>query len=238
MVLLRLFSGYVTNILDEAKVYSSHAKKDSLDIDDVKLAIQLQMDKSFTTPPPRDLLVEIAKQRNSMPLPLLKPICGPKLPPDRYCLSSSNYKLKSQKSKSAPRVQLIPSSRLNISSLSSVASSGSKLSPAINVGSKAALTLVTKSTSSPTVAIVTRPASSGSSTKTTAPKPLFRISQVPAPSNASNTEKTISDSTGESASANSGSGANSSTTLVTNDSNGIQTSSLKRKRDDDDDYDA
>ena len=35
--------------------------------------------------------------KNSQPLPLIKPYTGPKLPPDRYCLSSANYRLKSLK---------------------------------------------------------------------------------------------------------------------------------------------
>ncbi|XP_078736315.1 transcription initiation factor TFIID subunit 9-like [Lampetra fluviatilis] len=46
---------YVTGILDEARVYSAHAKKTSIDMDDIKLAIQCRMDHSFTSPPPRDL---------------------------------------------------------------------------------------------------------------------------------------------------------------------------------------
>ncbi|XP_077987980.1 transcription initiation factor TFIID subunit 9B-like [Glandiceps talaboti] len=85
---------YVTNILDDAKVYSHHSGKQSIDADDVKLSIQHQMDRSFTSAPPRDLLMEIARQKNGTPLPLIKPHNGPRLPPDRYCLSAVNYKLK------------------------------------------------------------------------------------------------------------------------------------------------
>ena len=47
--------GYVTDILDDAKVYCSHANKKNIDVDDVKLAIQCRLDHSFTTPPPRDV---------------------------------------------------------------------------------------------------------------------------------------------------------------------------------------
>lgn len=84
----------MTCILDDAKVYTNHAKKKIIDLDDVKLASQLVLDKSFTSPPPRDVLLELARGRNIAPLPLIKTHCGLRLPPDRYCLVAANYKLK------------------------------------------------------------------------------------------------------------------------------------------------
>lgn len=36
----------------------------------------------------------MARSKNSTPLPLVKPHCGLRLPPDRYCLSSCNFKLR------------------------------------------------------------------------------------------------------------------------------------------------
>lgn len=50
-----LSSGYVTTIIEDAKIYASHAKKSAVDADDIKLAIQCRMDQSFTSPPPRDV---------------------------------------------------------------------------------------------------------------------------------------------------------------------------------------
>ncbi|ESP04893.1 hypothetical protein LOTGIDRAFT_109218 [Lottia gigantea] len=88
---------YVTDILDDAKIYSSHANKKTIDVDDVKLAVQCKMDHSFTAPPPRDLLMDISRHKNNQQLPLIKPYTGPRLPPDRYCLSAPNYKLKTAK---------------------------------------------------------------------------------------------------------------------------------------------
>lgn len=41
--------------MDDAKVYTNHAKKKIIDLDDVKLASQMVLDKSFTNPPPRDV---------------------------------------------------------------------------------------------------------------------------------------------------------------------------------------
>lgn len=50
-----LYIGYVTCILDDAKVYANHAKKKIIDLDDVKLASQMTLEKAFTTPPPREV---------------------------------------------------------------------------------------------------------------------------------------------------------------------------------------
>lgn len=52
---LPLFTGYVTTIIEDAKIYATHAKKSTVDADDIKLAIQCRMDQSFTSPPPRDV---------------------------------------------------------------------------------------------------------------------------------------------------------------------------------------
>lgn len=80
--------------MDDAKVYANHAKKKVIDAKDVKLASQMMLDKAFTAPPARDVLFEVAKAKNSTPLPLVKINCGLRLPPDRYCLSACNYKLR------------------------------------------------------------------------------------------------------------------------------------------------
>lgn len=84
----------MTCILDDAKVFANHSRKKSIELDDVKLALELILDKAFTTPPSRHVLAKLAEVRNSMPLPPVKPHCGLRLPPDRYCLSACNYKLR------------------------------------------------------------------------------------------------------------------------------------------------
>ncbi|XP_034340798.1 transcription initiation factor TFIID subunit 9B [Arvicanthis niloticus] len=108
---------YVTTILDDAKIYSSHAKKATVDADDVRLAIQCRADQSFTSPPPRDFLLDIARQKNQIPLPLIKPYAGPRLPPDRYCLTAPNYRLKSLIKKGPNQGRLVP--RLSVGAVSS-----------------------------------------------------------------------------------------------------------------------
>ncbi|EDW82086.1 uncharacterized protein Dwil_GK25325 [Drosophila willistoni] len=85
---------YVTCILDDAKVYANHARKKTIDLEDVRLATEMTLDKSFTGPPSRHILAKVAEIRNAMPLPPIKPQCGLRLPPDRYCLTGVNYKLR------------------------------------------------------------------------------------------------------------------------------------------------
>ncbi|KAH8273074.1 hypothetical protein KR018_012337 [Drosophila ironensis] len=92
--LLEFTFRYVTCILDDAKVYANHARKKTIDLDDVRLATEVTLDKSFTGPPPRNVLAKVAELRNAMPLPPIKPHCGLRLPPDRYCLTAVNYKLR------------------------------------------------------------------------------------------------------------------------------------------------
>ena len=85
---------YVTNILEEAKVYSQHAGKKQIDLDDVKLSVTMQADQSFTSPPPREALLELARVKNATQLPIPQNKLGLRLPPDRHCLTNTNYKLK------------------------------------------------------------------------------------------------------------------------------------------------
>uniref|UniRef100_A0A2K5H898 Transcription initiation factor TFIID subunit 9 n=1 Tax=Colobus angolensis palliatus TaxID=336983 RepID=A0A2K5H898_COLAP len=100
---------YVTTILDDATIYSN----------DVRLAIQCRAHQSFTSPPPRDLLLDIARQRHQTPWPLIKPYSGPRLPPDRYCLTAPNYRLKSLQKKASTSVGRITVPRLSVGSVTS-----------------------------------------------------------------------------------------------------------------------
>ncbi|KAK4410475.1 UNVERIFIED_CONTAM: Transcription initiation factor TFIID subunit [Sesamum angustifolium] len=90
---LELWYRYVVDVLTDAQVYSEHAAKSSIDSDDVKLAIQSKVNFSFSQPPPREVLLELARSRNKVPLP--KSIAGPgiPLPPEQDTLISPNYQL-------------------------------------------------------------------------------------------------------------------------------------------------
>ncbi|CAG7838101.1 unnamed protein product [Allacma fusca] len=117
--MLEFIYRYVTSVVEEARVYSSYAKKKVVDVDDVKLAIKMLSDKCYSTVPPREMLLDVAKQKNNTPLPLLKSCSGLRLPPDRFCLTQPNYQLQfykraiassaSQPSNTNVRVQGSPS---------------------------------------------------------------------------------------------------------------------------------
>ncbi|XP_044353693.1 transcription initiation factor TFIID subunit 9-like [Triticum aestivum] len=85
---------YVGDVLGDAQVYADHAAKPQLDADDVRLAIQAKVNFSFSQPPPREVLLELARSRNKIPLP--KSIAPPgsiPLPPEQDTLLSENYQL-------------------------------------------------------------------------------------------------------------------------------------------------
>ncbi|KAK9955764.1 hypothetical protein ABG768_015619 [Culter alburnus] len=128
---------YVTTIIEDAKIYSTHAKKSIVDADDIRLAIQCRVDQSFTSPPPRDFLLDIARQKNQTPLPLIKPYTGPRLPPDRYCLTAPNYRLKSLQKKVSSSAGRITVPRLSVGAVSSRPSTPTLGTPSVQtVGTK------------------------------------------------------------------------------------------------------
>lgn len=87
---------YATSILEEARAFAnSKLQKKALDLDDVRLALELSSESAFTTPPSREVIMECARTKNNSPLPVVKPHCGLRLPPDRHCLAACNYTLKS-----------------------------------------------------------------------------------------------------------------------------------------------
>lgn len=87
---------YATSILEEARAFAnSKAQKKALDLDDVRLALELSSESSFIPPPSREVIMECARNKNNSPLPIVKPHCGLRLPPDRHCLAACNYTLKS-----------------------------------------------------------------------------------------------------------------------------------------------
>ncbi|KAG8194504.1 hypothetical protein JTE90_013257 [Oedothorax gibbosus] len=118
---------YVSSVIDDALLYSAHAKKKTIDSDDVNLAISLLEDRNFTQAPNRDVTAEMARQRNNMPLPIIRSSAGLRLPADRYSLTACNYKLKSLSTKKSRTVHTV--SRLSVSNLSQ--NSGNKGSPSI-----------------------------------------------------------------------------------------------------------
>uniref|UniRef100_A0A3B5QTH8 TAF9 RNA polymerase II, TATA box binding protein (TBP)-associated factor n=1 Tax=Xiphophorus maculatus TaxID=8083 RepID=A0A3B5QTH8_XIPMA len=205
---------YVTTIIEDAKIYASHAKKSAVDADDIKLAIQCRMDQSFTSPPPRDFLLEAARQKNQTPLPLIKPYTGPRLPPDRYCLTAPNYRLKSiQKKVCSSSSPPTPEPVEPVCSLTSDPSVWSSGTPSVQSVSSKVGTPVSLTGQRFTVQIP--PPSQTATTKTTASPAVSNVLINPSLIGSKNILIT--------------------TNMVAQNAGG---DALKRKLEDDDDYDA
>ncbi|XP_059397734.1 transcription initiation factor TFIID subunit 9-like [Carassius carassius] len=207
---------YVTTIIEDAKIYSTHAKKSTVDADDIKLAIQCRVDQSFISPPPRDFLLDIARQKNQTPLPLIKPYTGPRLPPDRYCLTAPNYRLKSLQKKVSSSAGRITVPRLSVGAVSSRPSTPTLGTPSVQtVGTKVG-TPVSLTGQRFTVQI---PSSQAASVKSATPTTPTVQNVLINPSLIGSKNILIT------------------TNMVSQNSSGDATS-LKRKHEDEDDYDA
>eukprot|EP00164_Ancoracysta_twista_P007421 GFYU01010533.1.p1 GENE.GFYU01010533.1~~GFYU01010533.1.p1 ORF type:complete len:218 (-),score=35.44 GFYU01010533.1:411-1064(-) len=99
--LLEFMYRYVTDVLQDANVYSDHAGKSDIDIEDIRLAIQSRVNFTFTQPPSREHLLELANKRNCMPLPVIPKRLGVLLPPEKFCLTSPTYQVNVKKPKPA-----------------------------------------------------------------------------------------------------------------------------------------
>nr|XP_043616993.1 transcription initiation factor TFIID subunit 9-like [Erigeron canadensis]XP_043616994.1 transcription initiation factor TFIID subunit 9-like [Erigeron canadensis] len=102
---LELWYRYVVDVLTDAQVYSEHAGKSTIDSDDVKLAIQSKVNFSFSQPPPREVLLELARNRNKIPLPKSINTPGMALPPESDTLISPNYQLVISKKRTSEAVE-------------------------------------------------------------------------------------------------------------------------------------
>ena len=53
----------------------------------------MRLNHCYTLPPPREFLLEVAREKNSIPMPLINERFGIRLPPDRFCLTATNIQL-------------------------------------------------------------------------------------------------------------------------------------------------
>ncbi len=104
--LLEFSYRYVTEALEDARALSAHARKKAVDLEDVRLAVRMRAEQGATSPPSREVLLDVAREKNSAPLPVPKATCGLRLPPDRHCLTACNYKIRSAKAPPNPPLGL------------------------------------------------------------------------------------------------------------------------------------
>jgi len=90
--LMEFMYTYASDIVNDSKDYAVHAGHQSIEVSDVKLAVE-QKSKKYQ-PPSRQDLVQIAKRKNQIPLPMVsQKVTGVILPPDEYCLLKENYQV-------------------------------------------------------------------------------------------------------------------------------------------------
>ncbi|ODV62910.1 chromatin modification protein [Ascoidea rubescens DSM 1968] len=94
---------YTTSVLKDAVIFNDHANAKSssissagnsgsalrnLTIDDVRLSIAARTNYQFKPNAPKELLLQIASEKNKKPLPPIMPTWGIRLPPEKYCLTA------------------------------------------------------------------------------------------------------------------------------------------------------
>lgn len=92
---------YTKSVLKDALIYNDHAKTTSSNVssnsgatvntDDIRLAIAARGNYQFKPVPPKELMLELAQERNSKPLPPVIPKWGLNLPPEKYCLTAKDW---------------------------------------------------------------------------------------------------------------------------------------------------
>ncbi|CAG8497790.1 7876_t:CDS:2 [Paraglomus occultum] len=103
--LLEFAHRYTIDVLQDALVYAEHASRTDINVSDVKLAIEGRVNYSFTAPPRRDFIYELAKAQNEVPLPSVPERYGLRLPPERHCLTAVNFQIVPPESKTVVRPQ-------------------------------------------------------------------------------------------------------------------------------------
>lgn len=94
-------TGYTTSILKDAATYHDHSKSShpsvtanqtaTVTTDDVRLAVAARANYQFKPAPPKELMLELAHERNSKSLPTVIPKWGLNLPPEKYCLTAREW---------------------------------------------------------------------------------------------------------------------------------------------------
>ncbi|KAL3320475.1 Transcription initiation factor TFIID subunit 9B [Cichlidogyrus casuarinus] len=87
---------HICDVFEEAKAFSIHANKKNIDANDIKLAIDCCLEDLILKPPHRKNLLNYSETVNSQPLPPIRQHLGLPVPPERYSLTASNFKLSDQ----------------------------------------------------------------------------------------------------------------------------------------------
>lgn len=88
---------YTKGVLKDAVMYNEYASNGSnnseITVEDIRLAIGARTQYQFKPTAPKELLLQLAQQRNKKPLPQVLSMWGVRLPPEKYCLTAKEWKL-------------------------------------------------------------------------------------------------------------------------------------------------
>ncbi|KAK9476788.1 transcription initiation factor IID, 31kD subunit-domain-containing protein [Lipomyces japonicus] len=92
---------YTTGILEDSILYADHARSSNpsastaantqISVEDVRLSVAARVNYQFKPAPPKELLLELAQERNRKPLPPVPQTYGIRLPPEKYCLTAKDW---------------------------------------------------------------------------------------------------------------------------------------------------
>ncbi|KAH9843964.1 transcription initiation factor IID, 31kD subunit-domain-containing protein [Rhodofomes roseus] len=90
--LLEFSHRYTTQVLSDALVYAEHAgRSGKVEMDDVVLAVQARVGWEFGGRVPKEYILSLATQTNSVPLPSVPEVFGVRLPSANECLTSVDF---------------------------------------------------------------------------------------------------------------------------------------------------
>lgn len=102
LMLMDFAHRYTKSVLKDAIAYNDHSKLlssstvangSTVTTDDIRLAIAARTHYQFKPAPPKQLLLDLAHERNAKPLPPVIPKWGLNLPPEKYCLTGKDWDL-------------------------------------------------------------------------------------------------------------------------------------------------
>lgn len=86
---------YTRGVLKDAVVYNDYAESpgQGLTVEDIRLAIAARTQYQFKPTAPKELLLQLAAERNKKALPQVMGMWGVRLPPEKYCLTAKDWDL-------------------------------------------------------------------------------------------------------------------------------------------------
>ncbi|KAK9474156.1 uncharacterized protein V1510DRAFT_412562 [Dipodascopsis tothii] len=97
---------YTNGILHDALLYADHSRSANpttgtagnthLTLEDIRLAVAARVNYQFKPAPPKELLLELAQERNRKPLPPISQTFGIRLPPEKYCLTAKDWEIEDE----------------------------------------------------------------------------------------------------------------------------------------------